>query len=266
MPSPFPGMDPYLEDPARWPGAHHSLITYARDAMQPAVRPRYNALIGERIYLVEPSQSMYPDLVFVRRPEPLEPWGGGGVAVAEFDAPVLLEIPSQETREAFIEIVYTDSGEVVTVIEVLSPSNKAPGEGRDLYLRKQRQLLSSPVHLVEIDLLRSGSHTLALPQHALSNLPKPWHYLVSVNRALRRHRFEIYPAWLQRRLPRIAVPLRAPDPDIALDLQAVFARCYDNGGYEDFIDYRREPPVPLPPDDAAWAEALLREQGRRESS
>lgn len=263
MPSPFPGMDPYLEEPALWPGVHQRLITYASDVMEPALRPRYHALIGERIYLVEPPQSIYPDIVLVQRTTPSEPWGGGGVAVADVDAPVLLEIPPQEMREVFIEIVYTTNGEVVTVIEVLSPSNKTPGEGRDLYLRKQRQLLSSPVHLVEIDLLRSGSHALTIPQHALANLGKPWHSLVCVSRAPRRYRFELYPASLRRRLPRIAVPLHAPDPDIALDLQAIFTRGYDNGGYEDFIDYRREPAVPLPPDDAAWADALLREQGRR---
>lgn len=266
MPSPFPGMDPYLEDPARWPGVHQSFITYTRDAMQPALRPRYHALIGERIYLIEPPQSMYPDMIFVRRPVPSEPWGEGGVAAAEVDAPVLVEILPQEIREVFIEIVHTASTEVITIIEVLSPSNKMSGEGRDLYLRKQQQILSSQVHLVEIDLLRSGSHTLAAPQHGLAELAEPWHYLVSVRRVPRRYRFELYPAWLRRRLPRIAVPLLAPDPDIALDLQAVFVRCYENGGYEDFIDYRREPPVSLPPDDATWADALLREQGRREGS
>lgn len=263
MPSPFPGMDLYLEEPTLWPGVHQRLITYASDLMESALRPRYHALISERIYLIEPPQSMYPDIVFVQRPALSEPWGKGGAAVDGVDVPVLLEIPPQEMREVFVEIVHTASGEVVTVIEVLSPSNKTPGEGRDLYLRKQRQLLSSQVHLAEIDLLRAGSHALAIPQHALVDLAEPWHYLVSVNRASRRYRFELYPAWLRRRLPRIAVPLRAPDPDIALDLQAVFTRCYDNGGYEDFIDYRHEPSVPLPPDDAAWADALLREQGLR---
>lgn len=80
------------------------------------------------------------------------------------------------------------------------------------------------------------------------------------------YRFEVYPITIRRRLPRIRVPLRAPDPDIVLPLQAVFVRCYDSGGYEDFVDYNAEPPVPLAPDDALFSDALLCEAQRRAKS
>ena len=261
MPSPFPGMDPYLEEPTLWPGVHQRLITYTADALQPKVRPRYHTRIGERLYVVEPPHPMYPDIVLVRRPRAVrEP----GLAVApvtdavtmEADAPIVLAIPPVEHREPFVEIVHTAGGEVITVIEVLSPANKTPGEGHRLYRRKQQEVLDSPAHLVEIDLLSEGLHTVAVSEEAVASL-KERRYLVSVNRAPERYQFELYPVPLPRRLSRIRVPLREPDPDVVLDLQAVFTRCYDNGGYEDFVDYHQPPPVSLSSEEMTWLESLL---------
>jgi len=260
MPSPLPGMDPYLEEPTLWPGVHQRLITYTADALQPEVRPRYHARIGERLYVVQPPHSMYPDVVLVRRPravreaEVVAPVAEA--AMAEADTPVVLSIPPVEHREPFVEIVHTAGGEVITVIEVLSPANKMAGEGHRLYRRKQQEILDSPAHLVEIDLLSEGLHTVAISEEALASL-KERRYLVSVNRAPERYQFELYPVPLQRRLPRIRVPLREPDPDVVLDLQAVFMRCYDNGGCEDFVDYHRLPPVSLSSEEMAWLESLL---------
>jgi hypothetical protein len=261
MPSPFPGMDPYLEEPTLWPGVHQRLITYIADALQPKVRPRYHARIGERLYVVQPPHPMYPDVVLVRRPRAVREPGPAvapvaDVATVEADAPIVLAIPPVEHREPFVEIVHTAGGEVITVIEVLSPANKTPGEGHRLYRRKQQEILDSPAHLVEIDFLSEGLHTVAISEEALASL-KERRYLVSVNRAPERYQFELYPVPLQRRLPRIRVPLREPDPDVVLDLQAVFTRCYDNGGYEDFMDYHRPPPVSLSSEETAWLESLL---------
>lgn len=261
MPSPFPGMDPYLEDPTLWPGVHQRLITYTADVLQPEVRPRYHARIGERLYVVQPPHPMYPDVVLVQRPRAVRearvvaPMAD--VATLEADTPVVLAIPPVEHREPFVEIVHTAGGEVITVIEVLSPANKTPGEGHHLYRRKQQEILDSSVHLVEIDFLSEGPHTVAISEEALASL-KERRYLVSVNRAAtERYQFELYPVPLQRRLPRISVPLREPDPDVVLDLQAVFTRCYDNGGYEDFVDYHRPPPVSLSSEEMVWLESLL---------
>ena len=264
MPSPFPGMDPYLEAPALWPDVHQSFITYIRDALQPAVRPRYHARIGERLYIVETYHTLYPDVVLVGR-SVREPSRGSvaapvtETAVVEADTPVRVAIPPTEYREPFVEIVHTAGGEVVAVIEVLSPANKAPGEGHRLYRRKQGEVLDSPAHLIEIDLLSEGLPTVAITEEVRADL-EAHRYLVCVNRKPERYQFELYPVPLQRRLPRIGVPLRDPDPDVVLDLQAVFERCYDNGGYEDFIDYRQPPPVSLSDEESAWLGERLKER------
>jgi hypothetical protein len=257
MPSTFPGMDPYLEEPSQWPGVHQRLITYMADAMQPHVRPRYHVLIGERVYIAEPPQSYYPDVTLVRYPAQPAP-AESGVAVTAPDAPTAVgDYLDEAQRQPFIEIVHANSGAVVTIIEVLSPSNKV-GAGREEYVRKQKQILSSGTHLVEIDLLRGGEHTVACPKERL-NLP--YHYLMCINRAAQG--WAVYCIPLQRRLPRIGIPLRRPDSDIVLDLQEIFNRCYDNGGYEDFTDYRRAPTPLLGFSDAEWAEMWLTEKGKR---
>ncbi|MCX6031331.1 MAG: DUF4058 family protein [Chloroflexi bacterium] len=274
MPSPFPGMDPYLETPRRWTDVHQRLITYAADALQPCVRPRYHARMGERVYILYPPRAIAPDVFLIGRPQPdvggrraREPavtYAVSGVAadmLAEADVPVLLRLPPVEVREPFVEVIHGD-GEVVTVIEVLSPANKEPGEGHRQYRRKQEQLLNSPVHLVEIDLLSTGLPTIAIPPAERLFLP-PHRYLVSVRRGPDPDNFEVYPIPLQRRLPRIRVPLRAPDPDVVLDLQAVFERCYDNGGYADLVDYRQPPPVELSAEETAWIDDLLKGAGIR---
>jgi Uma2 family endonuclease len=257
MPSPFPGMDPFLEEPSQWPGVHQRLITYIADAMQPHVRPRYHVLIGERVYIAEPSQGFYPDVTLVRYPSQT-PTSHRGIAVAEPDVPTVVgDNLNEAQRQPFIEIIHVSSGAVISIIELLSPSNKL-GTGREEYLRKQKQILASGTHLVEIDLLRTGQHTVACPQE---RLPIPYHYLVCINRA--GQGWAVYCIPLQRRLPRIGVPLRQPDSDLVLDLQKIFHHCYDNGGYEDFIDYRHPPTPPLEFSDAEWAELWLSEQGKR---
>lgn len=270
MPGPFPGMDPYLEDPARWPDVHQSLITYIRDALQPHLRPRYLARIGERIYILAPPQALYPDVVLIRRPAVREAETPYAVAEAKVtteaeevpaDEPVIVTLPPTEHREPFVEIVHA-GGEVVTAIEVLSPANKNPGEGHRLYCRKQQEILDTPVHLVEIDLLSTGLHTVAVPEETRAGL-RPHRYLVCVRRGPERHHFELYPIPLANRLPRIRVPLKEPDPDVVLDLQMVFERCYDNGGYADLVDYRKPPAAPLSSEEAAWVDGLLRGKGLR---
>ena len=266
MPSPFPGMDPYLEDPARWPDVHQRLITYIADALQPQVRPRYHARMGERVYILQPPRSLYPDIVLTGRPvREVSPAAVATYApevavveeeIEEIEMPVILTLLPVEHREPFVEIVHAAGDEVVTVIEALSPANKTRGKGHRLYRRKQQEILGSPAHLVEIDLLAEGLLTVAISEEGWQSLP-PHRYLVSVNRAPDEYSFEVYPIPLQRRLPRFRVPLREPDPDVNLDLQAVFTRCYDNGGYADFVDYRQPPPVTLSPEEEAWVDSLI---------
>ena len=274
MPSPFPGMDPYLEEPRRWPDVHQRLIAYITDALQARDTAALSARMGERVYIMNSPRAIARK--FSSSEGPSRTWGGGrvresgasyGGPAVEADIPLLIDMPPVEYRGPFVEIVQGD-GEVVTVIEVLSPANKTPGEGYRQYRRKQEQLLASPLHLVEIDLLAAGLPTLFVAQSELVAAPPvpPHRYLVSVRRGTEPDRFETYPVSLSNRLPRIRVPLTAPDPDVVLDMQTVFDRCYDNGDYADLIDYQREPNAPLVPDEAAWLNALLQERGLREAT
>jgi hypothetical protein len=260
MPSPFPGMDPYLEEPTLWPDFHASFLTYVRELLQPQLRPKYNARIEERIHLIQPPHDYYPDISIIRHPLRERP--GTMTTAVTADEPYLIKALETEFREPYIEIVYLPTGDVVTTIELLSPINKT-GEGRQRYRQKQQQILNTETSLVEIDLLRAGRHTVAAPEKQVREMDG-WRYLVSVKRAGRYGEFEVYFVPLDSRLPRCRIPLRPPDEDAVLDLPAVFERTYDVSGYEDFIDYREAPPPPpLSEEEMAWIESLLREKGLR---
>ncbi|MCS7252730.1 MAG: DUF4058 family protein [Armatimonadota bacterium] len=268
MPSPFPGMDPYLENPVLWPGVHQGLISSIRAALNAILPPHYVADIGERVYIVQPERSIYPDLVVFEHPSPqiqVEQARSTKTAVATvYDPPFVLTYEPVEIREVFVEILPVgEESKVVTIIEVLSYTNKTEGhEGRKLYLTKQQEILKSQTHLIEIDLLRTGEHTVAVSKKELLKRCR-WDYLVSLHRGGQGNRFEVWAITVRQRLPRILVPLADGDPDVVLDLQAVFDRCYDEGAYVRRIDYRREPAVALQGEDAEWADKLLREKGLR---
>ncbi len=168
----------------------------------------------------------------------------------------------EHATEGYIEIVDVKSGHrVVTTIEVLSPTNKRPGEGQELYLQKQADMKQAGVNIVEIDLLRGGERVLV----AVPALIPPSHrtaYQICSWRAARPRQVEVFRVPLREPLPAFRVPLRPTDRDAILNVQAIVDQCYHNGGYDD-IDYRGDPDPPLSPQDAAWADALLREQGRR---
>ncbi|MGO9600927.1 MAG: DUF4058 family protein [Isosphaeraceae bacterium] len=264
MRSPFPGIDPYLEQ--FWGDVHHRLITYACDALQSRLPGDLLARMDERVF-VEPSQGQGRNIVsdvrvVVRgRPSDRGIVAGNGVAVAE---PLVIHLEESEPiRQGYIEIIDIKSGRrVVTVIEVLSPSNKLPGPGKDLYTKKQEELRAGGVSLVEIDLLRTGSRVLTAP---LDRIPEGQRsaYAACVRRGWKPFEIEYYRIPLRERLPAIRIPLRRTDSDVALDLQALIDECYESGRYGDDIDYREDPEPALGSDDAKWAEALLREQGRR---
>jgi hypothetical protein len=209
MPSPFPGMDPYLEQVDLWQDFHQTFITLVREILSGRVRPAYMVRIEE--YLL-----------------------AGKLGVE---------------RHCFLEVRDVRDRGLVTVIELLSPSNKRPGADRAQYLAKRRQLWHSPVHLVEIDLLR-GFPRLPLDE------PPDCDYYAMVSRAEQRPEVELWSLRLWDRLPEIPVPLRQPDPDARLDLQAVLNRVYDTAGYEDYI-YGTGPEPPLAPDDAARARQFV---------
>ncbi len=276
MPNPFPGMNPYLEAKNLWRDVHWRFIAYAAELLQPLLRPRYHVRIEERLYVEPIERPIFPDISVIERPKTRpeqEQTGGVAVAVATevevtCDEPTAILETTGPIPEGYLEIVdLTRGGKVVTVIELLSHANKTPGtDARWQYVQKQKQVLASGVNLVEIDLLRDGTYTLAPPLDLVKVvIGKEWHYLVSIHKATEPHRFYLYALTVQQRLPRIFIPLAPDDPKVAvLDLQAVIDRCYEAGAYDDVIDYRQEPPPPAFSQEVTeWIDKLLKEKGRR---
>ncbi|MHB1426083.1 MAG: DUF4058 family protein [Gemmataceae bacterium] len=264
MPSPFPGMDPYLE--AHWRDIHAGLVIYARDALQGFLPNSLRARVEESVLLETPlgrgDHPLYPDVRVVEytsRRE-TETRAESSVAVAE---PLLIRAEADPVRETYIEIIDHESGNrVVTVIEFLSPSNKSPGPNREQYLRKQREVCSSDANLVEIDLNRFGTHTLAFP---LENLNPKFRtsYMACVRRTARPGMAEVYQMPLWHQLPVVKIPLRPEDADVPLDLQALVDQCYRNGGYDGTLNYAIEPDPPLSGPEDEWADERLYEMGLR---
>lgn len=260
MKSPFPGMDPYIERTAIFPDFHDSLIACIRAALQPVLRPKYVALTQDRLVLVEAEKTRYPDVAVVKSPKPYE--RQASTAVLEPDAPAVFEIWKEEVRQPFLTIIEPAAGNrIVSAIEVLSPSNKEAGEGRKSYFAKRDELWDGGVNLVEIDLLREGMRTVRISQERLDTL-KPWHYVVVVTRR-DPPKEEVYTATLQRRLPRVAIPLTPEDKDVVLDLPTVFARCWEEGPYPELLLYDGPPPGKLTPDEIAWCDQILKQGGYR---
>lgn len=257
MPSPFLGMDPYLEDSVHWRDVHHGLISQMQAELNRHLRPKYHVRVAERVYIsddLDPGRKgLIPDLRIGTRPgkefaafRPLEPSRTEAGQMAE---PIEVTLLDDEIHEAYLAVTDRQSGEVVTVVEILSPTNKVPGSrGRDSYEKKYRAVLDTPTHWLEIDLLREGQR-LALQQEVQEH-----EYQVFLSRAVMPlRRSWIWPIRLFQRLPVIRIPLRGEDPDAQLDLQAVLNAAYDRAGYDAVIDYTRDPTPPLKPDAAIWA-------------
>jgi hypothetical protein len=252
MAGPFPGMDPWLEHPSLWPGVHTRLITYVADELQIMLGGRYVAAIEERLYISTADRTIVPDVVLRRSHD--DRHSTASTAVIEPDEALVVELVDDEVHEPYIEILDRTSGQqVVTVIELLSSSNKEQGEGRSLYLKKQQEVLSSSANLVEIDLLRGGLPGVAVSESDVLRAGF-YDYLVAISRARdRQKRSLFYSRTVRDRLPRIAIPLQASDADITLDLQPLLNKVYEAGQYGDRIQYSK-PCIPrLRPDDEIWA-------------
>jgi hypothetical protein len=255
-------MDPYLE--AHWGDVHQSLVIYARDQLQGSLPSDLRARVEERVFVETEEgtrRSVYPDVRVIQRPYSVgsEKPRAGGVAIAE---PLVVEVQHEPVTEGYIEILEVGSGHrVITVIEFVSLANKQPGAGRDLYLRKQRELVEGGVNSVEIDLLRSGQYVLSVPQ---DRIPPEYRtpYRICVRRVSRPLAYEVYRVAIEEPLPTIRIPLRKTDDDAILNLQSLVDQCYRNGGYDD-LNYAADPTPPLDSQAAAWAARLLREKGLR---
>lgn len=261
MPSPFPGMDPYLE--SRWGDVHARLVLYAADQLQFLLPPDLRARVQERVFLELPDGglwSSYPDVRVVERPRRSpEVLSAGNTAVAE---PLVVHFPDEPVTETFVEIREAGTGaRIVTVIEFLSPSNKRWGSGRKQYLKKCRECRQAGVSFVEVNLLRAGPRAVMIPPESVPPSHRT-HYQAYIRRGWNPSAVEIYRLALRERLPALPVPLRETDPAVPLDLQVLLEQCYRLGAYDD-LDYAADAVPPLSGDDALWVDALLREVGIR---
>lgn len=268
MASPFPGMDPWLERPAIFPDFHDRLIATMGAAINALLPPPYFSAIANRIWTEEPNRYTEPD-IDVLRPDAngnIKQQNSSGVAGADSIRviPVIVNVPREEIIERFLEIHSAPDGEhLVTSIEVLSISNKRRGsDGRKEYRKKQNEILESEVNLVEIDLLRGGSHTTSVLLDRAVQKTGGFDYHACVHRFDRPEDYEVYPIWLPQQLPEIAIPLSPGTTDIVVNLQELLAQCYDIGLYSRRIRYgEHQPEPPLTAEKAKWAEQILREKG-----
>lgn len=263
MPSPFPGMDPFLEHPSIFPDFHDGFIAACREFLQPHMPSPYYAALGRRAWVEISDRYIGPDVSVLHEDRPLRVAEGSmAVSDAVLTEPVVIHVPHDERVETFIEIFAGRGADrrLVTVIEVLSPSNKTAGEqGRDLYLRKQGELLQSKTHLLEIDLLRAGQHTTSVPRSRMARKVAHLDYHVCLHRFDNVEDFFVYPFCLPQQLPTVAVPLLPGDGDVKLDLQAVFNKTYNAGPYSREIDYLRDVIEPaLAAENGAFADECLK--------
>jgi hypothetical protein len=263
-------MDPFLESTGYFPDLHYSLITFAQQSLQTRLPSQYFAKKAQRVWLEHAQRCVEPDVFVARGAGRTVGDESGGIAVATLAETGAVAVAAEpdpviEFREPYLEI-YTDRGEkkrVVTSIEILSPTNKtSAGQGRGLYLQKQQELLMRDVHLMEIDLLRAGTHTSAVPHDALVEKVGHFDYHACLRCFHDPKRYYVWPIRLENRLPEILVPLLPDDPMIPLDLQAIFDRSYDAGPFQREIDYQNETPdPPLTPEQQAWVRQRLKIAG-----
>ncbi|MCW5316878.1 DUF4058 family protein [Nostoc sp. KVJ3] len=258
MPSPFPGMNPYLENPQLWPEVHHWIITFIAELLIPQLRPKYRIAIEKRVYQITDSNSVLvgiPDVTIGRYSKAIEKEPSNLAVVSTPSKPITVNIPiPEEVRESYLEVREVGTQEVVTVIELLSPKNKRAGEGRKAYNTKRQEVFGSSTHLVEIDLLRSGE-----PMPILDNQIKS-DYRILVSRSQSRPQAELYLFNLQAQIPTFLLPLRKGDTEPLINLQGVIQDLFDRAGFDLAIDYTQEPVPSLGEADAVWANLLLQQQ------
>jgi hypothetical protein len=220
-------MDPYLEDDALWPVFHHQLVMCLYQILLPGLVDRYRARVNQRHYVTE--QALFTSVV------------------------------REEHHEDYIEIRQRSDGRLITLVDVVSPTNKLISAGRTAYLTKRCEGKTANANLVELDLVLQGQPTL---EYSRDGLPD-WDYAVTVTRSTQPERYEIYTATLQKKLPRFRLPLAADDRDTVLDLHTAFTRCYDQGGFAAKIDYSKDPNLPLIDEDRRWLQDVLKQQKLR---
>ncbi|MEC4819370.1 MAG: DUF4058 family protein [Scytonema sp. PMC 1069.18] len=261
MASPFPGMNPYLENPLFWSEVHNLLIAAIFRKLNPQLRPKYKVAIEKRVYQTTDEDWLLVGVADVavqniqKTPVPQK------VGIALTSSPIealTVDVTVPETvKETYLEVRDVATQEVVTVIEILSPKNKRLGEGRNAYGKKRLQVLGSYTNLVEIDLLRDGKPI----QQIQNNIQTDYRILVS--RASKRPKADLYAFNLQNPIPCYPLPLRKGDMEPLLEIQILIDELYEEGNYDLVIDYTQEPVPPLSQENAAWLSELLKQKGLR---
>jgi Protein of unknown function (DUF4058) len=261
MPSPFPGMDPYLESPEFWSEVHHRLITAIAINLAPPLRPKYQVAIEKRTYLAALEDNIMVGIldatIYSRQKENLQPpTQSSSSSTTTLPTPVQVEVPMlEEVREGYLEIRENATKQVITVIEVLSPKNKRSGEGRVAYESKRQKILMTATHLVEIDLLRG------LPQMPILKFTDTSDYRILISRGNKRPISDLYAFDVKEQIPAFLLPLQPFDTEPILDLQRLLNEIYDQAGYDLRINYTQPPIPPLSKENASWANSLLLEKG-----
>lgn len=251
MPSPFPGIDPYLENVERWSAVHNRLIVAIADELVDHLSQRYRAEIEKRTYFSLDDESVLvgiPDVAVVTGRGQASPTNT--TTIARSVQPQQVQMPiAEEVNERYLEIREVATGTVVTVIEILSPKNKRSGEGRIAYERKRNQVLASATHLVEIDLLRA-SKGFPMAGGELGD------YHILISRSHQRPTADLYAFSLRESMPSVPIPLLQGEEEPILELQKLLNYVYDRGRYQLAIAYTQPPQPPLSTEDGDWAKTL----------
>ena len=266
MSSPFPGMNPYLENHDLWSEVHHRLITAIAIAISPTLRPQYRVAIEKRTYRLDTEDSLLigiPDVAILSVKQAQKP-SIRKTAIATLSTEtenraitVTLPLPL-EIKEGYLEIREVSTGKVVTIIEILSPTNKKTKEGRKSYLDKREKILQSDTNLVEIDLIRTGEKMPIVTRISDTD------YRILIVRSYRFPSAQLFAFSVKQTIPNFPIPLQKGEEEIELNLQNLLLEIYEQAAFDLTLDYHI-PPVPdLLAEDREWMDILLKEQGRRE--
>lgn len=248
-------MDPWLENPALWPDVHNRLIVALADFLSPRLAPRYYVGVEGRVYQLEVDELHWvgvPDITVTPREENFQR-RRSELPLVEIDV-VEVEVPvDTEVQEWFLEIREVGTGEVVTAIELLSPTNKHPGTGRREYEIKRKKVFDSLTNLVEIDLLRGGE---PMPLQGRGRRVAS-DYRILVSRGDQRPRAQLYPFSVRQAIPLFVLPLLPGDQEPQVALNTIFHDLYERAQFGMIARYAQPPAPPLPEADAAWAAELI---------
>ena len=261
MPHPFPGMNPWLENSNLWKDVHNTLINAIREYLAPQLGPRYFVGVETHTYVTRRPDATLPTTIGTRFPDvAIMDRGGAPVAVAQpptATEPQLVQIPlDDDIEETFLEIRLVPNGEVVTVVELLSHTNKRAGMNRDHYLHKRDRFLYSNVNFVEIDLLRAYSSMPYIEEE------KDDDYRIFIHRREQIGLAFLYTFGVRDEIARFHLPLQPDDEEPIVDLGELLHTVYDRAQYHLIIDYSEAPSPTLSKEDREWAEQLIAEAAK----